>query len=223
MLAPRNTSSNASITTRKPNSQLPKIELGSVATIQGKGFGNQPGGVFVRIESMVLETELLEWNDSLAEAELPRMPIVEPTRATVFVIASNDNVVESLEVMLLPPALEQVAEVSRQASISQTASAPATISSKSSVRPAPPKPATVVYSGQELTLDGELSEKPGSISLVINDMKFPVKLNDWNTQSATITLPEIETEGVHASELVIRHDNGKIVDRIAVNFASNQN
>lgn len=189
--------SSAKISSRKKPAKLPQVESGNIVTLEGKGFGEEPGAVFVKIESLVLYTELVDWNDNLAEAILPELPMANSVKATVFVMKANEEIAEQLEVELTPPSEpEEEPAAEAEAELPQ------------------------VFSEQEVTLEGNLGDKPGKVALAIGKLKLQAKVLNWSATETSFQLPKLSLEGTHEAVLTVINADGKLAEEMSVLFSA---
>ena len=181
--------------TKQP--RLPEVEIGSQVTIDGEKFGKQPGGVFVKIDRLILTAELTAWDEESAEAQLPSLPLVEPTPATVIVMTANEEIAERLDVMLLP-----ASETSDEGEEPEVAEAP------------------LVHAGQEIALEGEFGESAGRVELSVGSFRLQAAVVAWSDSEITVQLPQLVTEGIHDAQVAIFNSEGELADEIEVRFAT---
>ena len=182
----------------------PEVELGSVVSIEGDGFGSDPGAVFIKIDSLVLSTDLVGWAGELVEVQMPKLPIAEPVQATLFVMAANEEIVEEQDVLLVP--VGDAPQEGEAEDASQTAE-------DESETP-------TVQSGQEITLEGELGMQTGRIDMQVGQLRLQAKVMEWSETTTTIRLPELKTaEPVRAKLIIYRADGAKI-EEIEVVFSA---
>ena len=195
---------NGARTTRPQPAPLPKVELGSVVSIEGQGFGDEPGAVFIKIGQLVLTAELVEWTDELVEAQMPDMPMADRVRASIFVMAATEEIVEQTDVALLPashrldPANGQTEGDAEQVDL-------ATLPQ--------------ITSGEEITLEGDLGPGEGRVELVIGSVRLNASVKQWSDSAATIQLPTIEAQEPVAAELIIYDADGEVVEQLQVGFS----
>ncbi len=198
------------ITTRKPAQSepqpeteaepLPQVELGSVISIDGQGFGDQPGAVLIKIDQLVLRAELVEWTDERVEAQMPDMPMANPVGASIFVIAATDEIAERVDVALLP-ASDDAEEGTAESDSVDISTLPQ------------------VSAGQEVTLEGDLGEGQGRVELVIGSVRLATTIKQWSNSAATIQLPSVDSQEPVAAELIIYNADGQVVEQLQVGFS----
>lgn len=192
------------ITTRKPAQPepqpLPEVELGEVVSIEGSGFGEEPGAVFIKIDQLILTAELLEWTDELVEAQMPVMPMADSVKATVFVMTATEDIAENMEVTLLP-VTENAEPMEAEPESIDVASLPQ------------------VTSDEDITLEGSLGSEQGRVELVIGSVRLNATIKQWSDSAATIQLPSINAQEPVAAELIIYDADGQVVEQLQIGFS----
>lgn len=83
------------------------------------------------------------------------------------------------------------------------------------VKPSPQLPS--VPAGSTLTLPGSfLGPQAGHVFLVLNEVKLPAKIENWNPNGVTITLPPMAVKQPTPSRLDVILPQGKIARRIKI-------
>lgn len=97
-----------------PEQPLPEIQTGQEVTIDGAGFGFQPGRVIVQIGGLQLQAQVLDWSNEQVRAAMPNLPLTSATDVTVVVLGADGQVANELTAQLIPalpiPAAQAVAQ-----------------------------------------------------------------------------------------------------------------
>ncbi|TWT57639.1 hypothetical protein KOR42_10010 [Thalassoglobus neptunius] len=174
--------------------ELTDVYSGQEIALEGAGFGATPGSIVLRIGGMSLGTQVTRWEDAIATAQLPTLPVTEPVQAELVVMSPTGDVLNTLGV--------------RYAASSPTApdaSAPATTPDS-----------VVVNPGQAISIDGQIGAQQGTVLLVIGGMKLQANVENWTTEQTTAVLPSIQiSEPVNGVIQILTADQ-TVADEIAV-------
>ena len=184
-----------------PVEELPEVESGTPVTLDGD-FGASIGAVAVKIDTLLLEAEVTNWQSGEVTATLPNLPMAAPTRATVVVLSAEGEIADAIEVALTPPTTESVAA---QPEIDEEPELP------------------VINSGQELTLEGDLGQEQGQVLVKVAAMSFAAKVKDWNASEMTIQMPIIPLLEETEAKLVILRSTGEEADSLDIMFSPESN
>ncbi len=206
---PEATSETESNPGETPLEELPEVESGMSVILEGEGFGEQPGGVYIKINELLLQTELLDWSDSFAEAELPKIPLVGGTRAILIVMTADSNIGQTLEVQLVPAVEEAPAVSESQAEEDVEAEVADEQSEETIVRP-----------GDLFTLEGDLGSKQGNVILRIASIDFRSKIINWTETTVEFEVPGLSMTESQAAQLIILDGDNSVVDSYEVVYAA---
>ena len=93
-----------------PAADRPEVIAGSVLSLQGNGLGADVGMVIIQIGSITLSGDIQEWQDALVTVQLPRMGVLEPTDATLFVVRADGSLADQAEISLVQGEQEVAAQ-----------------------------------------------------------------------------------------------------------------
>jgi hypothetical protein len=82
-------------------SQLPQVPVGSRLTLDGDGFGVQPGLVWVKVGTIRLRATIISWTPNSALVELPNLDLAAPTAAELQVLTSEGRQAERADIQLV--------------------------------------------------------------------------------------------------------------------------
>ncbi len=198
-----------------PLDELEEVEAGSVVSIEGREFGAQPGGVYLKVNEMLMSTKLVGWSDSVAQAELPSLPIVGASRAILIVMTAESTIGQTMEVSLVPASSEEAEE---EVAIDESDEEEVAYSED-----ADDEETEMISGGEQLSLEGEFGAAKGSVALRIASMNFQARIISWTESSVEFEVPALETTEAQAAELVIRNGDDDVVDTYEVSYAAGKN
>ncbi len=182
----------------KPTSRpLPKVDSGTLVNVSGRTYGNEQGNVYVKIDSLVIKAELLKWTNERVQARLPYMDMLNPVKATVIVVASDDKIADKAEIAIMP------------------ADKPEDTSEKKVKTPAAP----TVYAGQRLNIRGDLGVNQGRVELRIGTTTMLANITNWTPERVSFELPSIALAGIQKADVVVISSENKVARTVPVEFA----
>jgi hypothetical protein len=94
----------ANIRTVKEEPTLPRVAIGSTLVLDGDSLGDEKGIVRLRISTLTLPVEVIEWTTSSVKIELPKMELGRPVKASLEVMRADGSVASKSEIELTPAA-----------------------------------------------------------------------------------------------------------------------
>ncbi|MEW4488457.1 hypothetical protein AB1L42_10275 [Thalassoglobus sp. JC818] len=174
--------------------ELTDVYSGQEIALEGTGFGATPGSIVLKIGGMSLGTQVTRWEDAIATAQLPTLPVTEPVPAEIVVMGPTGEVLNTLGV-----------RYSVNTATAPVASAPAT---------APES--VVVNPGQTISIDGQIGQQPGTVLLVIGGMKLQANVENWTPEQTTAVLPSLQISEPVDGVIQILTAEQTVADEIAV-------
>ena len=170
-----------------PVLEVPQMQTGETLQLSGN-FGSRAGSVYVKIDSLILEADLIDWKPSLVVAQLPTLPLADAAPAVIAVVAADGKVAQQLDITLVPGI---------------------------AVPPTPQKPTVTI--GERLTLDGnQLGSVEGHVQLRMGTISLNAVVEYWSQDSVRIQLPSFKLPEPVDAAIIIGRADGSLADRIDV-------
>lgn len=180
---------------------LPIVQSGQTVSIDGSGFGEDRGTVFLKIGETILASKVIQWTDTVVDVQLPDLPLVDSVDCLIAVLDAQDSIVEKLDITLAPREEEAVGE--------------------ELVEDVPAEPLPQVEMGTQLELAGEaMGDQAGKIELKLGELTLQSTVVSWSDTEVTVQLPTMGlTQPVDGLVRIIQAD-GEVNSEIAVQFTS---
>ena len=142
------------------------------------------------------------------------------TLATVLVHDANRNLVDQLQVNLIPatPASTH-SRIQPETQIQpelEPAEKPALVTSLKVSQPA-----TAVEVGKVMSLSGQqFGGSMGRVRMVVGSMTFDTKVTSWQADRVTVQLPPIDLTAPVDGQLLVYRGDGSLVNDLAVQFTA---
>jgi hypothetical protein len=94
----------ANIRTVKEETALPRVAIGSTLMLDGDSLGEEKGTVRLRIGTMSLPVDVVEWTVAAVKIELPKMELDRPVKAILEVLRADGGLASKSEIELTPAA-----------------------------------------------------------------------------------------------------------------------
>jgi hypothetical protein len=95
---------SANVRPAATESTLPSVAIGSMLVLDGQSFGGEQGIVRLRISSLTLPVEVLEWSASSAKVRLPELELAAAMRAELEVLRADGSLASKSAIQLTPAA-----------------------------------------------------------------------------------------------------------------------
>jgi hypothetical protein len=102
--ASANVAPAANIQTVSENPTLPKVAIGSTLVLDGKSLGTEQGNVRLRMGTLTLPVEVLEWSADSVKIQLPKMELSRSVKASLEVVRADGSLASSSAIELSPSA-----------------------------------------------------------------------------------------------------------------------
>lgn len=174
----------------------PKVDTGDIVNINGRSYGSKVGKVYLKIDSLLLRTTVLDWKEGRVSARLPYLPIEKATQALVVVVNSDDIIADKTSIVMVPadpPAQRQTAKK--------------------------PPVAPQVFPGQKLNIRGDFGESTGKVELRLGGASMTTKLVSWARDKVVFELPGLQLSNAQDATVVVVGQQGKELRTVNVRFA----
>lgn len=104
VIQPVSAASSATIRTVSDEPTRPRVAIGSTLELDGDSLGAEKGTVRLRINSLSLPVEVLEWNSTTVKIQLPKMDLTAAMNAELEVVRADGSVASSSGIELTPAA-----------------------------------------------------------------------------------------------------------------------
>ncbi|MEX2308790.1 MAG: LysM peptidoglycan-binding domain-containing protein [Pirellulales bacterium] len=94
----------ATIRTISDEPKRPIVTIGSTLTLDGESLGSEKGIVRLRVSGMALPVEVMEWSNSSAKIQLPKMDLAGPMKAELEVVRADGSLASKSMIELTPAA-----------------------------------------------------------------------------------------------------------------------
>jgi hypothetical protein len=94
----------ASIRTVNDEPTLPKVAIGSTLVLDGKSLGTEQGNVRLRMGTLTLPVEVIEWSAESVKIQLPKMELSRSVKASLEVLRADGSLASSSAIDLSPAA-----------------------------------------------------------------------------------------------------------------------
>ena len=181
-----------------PESLLPEVMAGQLVSLDGPGFGDEPGAVYLIIGELVLYAELVEWTDLEVAAVVPTLPMINAVPAVVAVMTTDQEVVQRIDVQLVPLSEDAAEEDISEGDSSQL---------------------PTVELGNELTLEGDdLGVEPGTVRLTLEESTYLANVLTWSSNEVTVKLPSLSITEPQAGVIKLFDSDGRMLSELDVIF-----
>lgn len=181
-----------------PENLLPEVMAGQLISLDGPGFGDEPGAVYLIIGELVLYAELVEWNDLEVAAVAPTLPMINAVPAVVAVMTADQEVVQRIDVQLVPLSEDTAEEDLSEGDNSQL---------------------PTVELGNELTLEGDdLGIEPGTVRLTLEESTYLANVLKWSSNEVTVKLPSLSITEPQAGAIKLFDSDGRMLSELDVIF-----
>ncbi len=205
----------------QPVGNQPSIQPGQMVSINGQHYGAQPGSVTLSLGNQLeLTADIISWQSGNIRARLPELPLSSGTLATVLVHDANRNLVDQLQVNLIPatPASTH-SRIQPETQIQpelEPAEKPALVTSLKVSQPA-----TAVEVGKVMSLSGQqFGGSMGRVRMVVGSMTFDTKVTSWQADRVMVQLPTIDLTAPVDGQLLVYRGDGSLVNDLAVQFTA---
>jgi hypothetical protein len=189
---------------------LPEVAVGQMVSLDGPGFGEEPGAVYLIIGELVLYADLVEWTDEQVAAALPALPMINAVPAVVAVMTAEQVVAQQIGVQLVPATDDEESE--------ETAGAEEEMDEDMEQQP------PVVELGSELDLQGEaMGETPGTVRMTLDTTTYLATIKKWTDSEVSIKLPNLPVREPQAGSLKLFDAQGKQLSELEVIFVNKSN
>lgn len=189
---------------------LPEVAVGQMVSLDGPGFGEEPGAVYLIIGELILYAELVEWTDEQVAAVLPALPMINAVPAVVAVMTAEQVVAQRTDVQLFPAADDEESD--------ETALADEDMDEDMEQQ------LPVVELGSDLDLQGEaMGKTPGTVRMSLGVTIYLATVKNWTDSEVSITLPNLPLTEPQVGSLKLFDAQGKPLSELEVLFVTKNN